>query len=127
MRPRREQRRHPTAARRTIPHLRTGRIGDGRTTACGERASRRYCLELSEFTKRDERCLGCVQAWNALRAEDGLEAADKCCFTFDWRRCGHAAVRHEVDEKGQAYCVPCWGTDVDELAYHAFAPVAVSA
>lgn len=124
MTPRRAQRRSG-APRRPIPHLRTGRIGDGRTTACGERASHRYTLQMTEFTKRDERCLACVQAWNALRAEERLD--DECRFTHGGRSCGHAAARHDVDEKGQAYCVPCWGTDDDGLAYHAFAPAAVSA
>lgn len=34
--------------------------------------------------------------------------------------CGHQATRHKVDSRGRDYCVPCWGSDDDELAFHHF-------
>lgn len=51
-----------------------------------------------------------------------------CAFTTPrGRPCQHSAERHEVDDEGRAWCVPCWGTDDDELAYHAFQlPAAVA-
>ncbi len=39
--------------------------------------------------------------------------------------CSHEANRHRVDERGRDYCVPCWGSDDDELAYDHFTVAAV--
>lgn len=44
-----------------------------------------------------------------------------CVFAKRGRVCGHSESRHEVDATGKPWCVPCWGTDDDELAHHAYA------
>jgi hypothetical protein len=38
--------------------------------------------------------------------------------------CGHAEDRHEVDQQGRSWCVPCWGSDCDGCGYHAFTTAA---
>jgi len=48
-----------------------------------------------------------------------------CTFpTSGGRTCGHSEVRHEIDVEGPDWCVPCWGSDDDELAYHKFTSAA---
>ena len=42
------------------------------------------------------------------------------CLFLHGRFCGHTEDRHQVDEQGRAYCVPCWGSDDDALAFHGF-------
>jgi hypothetical protein len=44
----------------------------------------------------------------------------RCEFREGDRSCGHPEVQHEIDREGRTWCVPCWGSDDDALAYHAF-------
>lgn len=41
--------------------------------------------------------------------------------------CDHVETDHKIDSAGRSYCVPCWGSDDDTLAYHHFTVAEVPA